>query len=76
MSTMNINVQGYSQTLSEGMNEFRGSFEHHTALKDAIEAGPEYLACDKWGVRISNHVDFGLKRAGNNFVCFICWSHS
>ena len=58
------NVQGYSHTLSGWMKEFRGSSEHYEALQDAIQNGPEYLACDKMGVSISPHIDFGLKHTG------------
>jgi hypothetical protein len=46
------------------MKEFRGSPEHYEALQDAIQNGPEYLACDKMGVSISSHIDFGLKHTG------------
>ncbi len=65
MTLKTTNMHGVSHTLCEWMREFRGSIRYQEALKSAIESDPDQLARDKFGVCISNHIDFGLQSAGN-----------
>ena len=60
-------TQGYPHTLSGWMKDFPGSVEHNAALQKAVQTGPEHLGRNKQNVLISDHIDFGLKHAGETF---------
>lgn len=64
-------IQGYPHTLSGWMKEYSGSVEHSAALQKAILSGPESLAHSKQDVVwISDHIDFGLKHAGQTLFSY------